>query len=63
MPLGPTSILTTKTKGQHLLARSPLVPQGTRPAFPTVEPSYQPLVPCYTQTAPNLNSATKGNGP
>jgi phospholipid/cholesterol/gamma-HCH transport system substrate-binding protein len=64
----PTSILTTKTKGQQLLARSPLVPQGTRPAFPSVEPSYQPLVPCYTQTLPNFNGPLSqgpadGNGP
>jgi hypothetical protein len=64
----PTSILTTKTKGQQLLGRSPLVPQGTRPAFPTEEPSYQPLVPCYTQTLPNFNGPLSqgpadGNGP
>jgi phospholipid/cholesterol/gamma-HCH transport system substrate-binding protein len=64
----PTSILGTKTKGQQLLGRSPLVPQGTRPAFPTVEPPYQPLVPCYKQALPNFNGPLSqgpadGNGP
>ncbi len=51
----PTSILGTTLKGQQLLARSPLAPQGTRPAYPSSEPPYQPLVPCYTQTLPNFN--------
>jgi phospholipid/cholesterol/gamma-HCH transport system substrate-binding protein len=41
--------------GQRLLAHAPLTPLGTRPAFPAQEPSYQPLVPCYTQALPNLN--------
>jgi phospholipid/cholesterol/gamma-HCH transport system substrate-binding protein len=64
----PTSILSTKTKGQQLLGRSPLVPQGTRPAFPTEEPPYQPLVPCYKQALPNFNGPLSqgpadGNGP
>jgi phospholipid/cholesterol/gamma-HCH transport system substrate-binding protein len=64
----PTSILTTKTKGQQLLGRSPLVPQGTRPAFPTEEPPYQPLAPCYKQALPNFNGPLSqgpadGNGP
>jgi phospholipid/cholesterol/gamma-HCH transport system substrate-binding protein len=64
----PTSILNTKTKGQQLLGRSPLVPQGTRPSFPTEEPPYRPLVPCYTQTLPNFNGPLSqgpadGNGP
>jgi hypothetical protein len=39
----------------NLLARSPLAPQGTRPAFPAEEPPYQPLVPCHTQALPNFN--------
>jgi phospholipid/cholesterol/gamma-HCH transport system substrate-binding protein len=51
----PTSILNTTLKGQQLLGRSPLPPQGTRPAYPTSEPPYQPLVPCYTQALPNFN--------
>ena len=64
----PTSILNTKTKGQQLIGRSPLVPQGTRPAFPTVEPPYQPLVPCYKQALPEFNGPLSqgpadGNGP
>jgi phospholipid/cholesterol/gamma-HCH transport system substrate-binding protein len=51
----PTSILDTKLKGQQLLGRSPLTPQGTRPAYPGTEPTYRPLVPCYKQTLPNFN--------
>jgi phospholipid/cholesterol/gamma-HCH transport system substrate-binding protein len=63
-----TSILGTKLKGQQLLARSPLAPQGTRPAFPTEEPPYQPLVPCYKQALPDFNGPLSqgpadGNGP
>jgi ABC-type transporter Mla subunit MlaD len=41
--------------GQQLLARSPLPPQGTRPAFPAEEPPYEPLVPCDTQSLPEFN--------
>jgi phospholipid/cholesterol/gamma-HCH transport system substrate-binding protein len=44
-----------KHGGLRLLGHTPLQPLGTRPAFPAEEPSYQPLVPCYTQTLPNLN--------
>jgi ABC-type transporter Mla subunit MlaD len=51
----PTSILGTNLKGLQLLTRSPLTPLGTRPAFPAEEPSYQPLVPCYTQKLPEFN--------
>jgi phospholipid/cholesterol/gamma-HCH transport system substrate-binding protein len=51
----PTSILGTKLSGQRLLGRSPLTPLGTRPAYPAEEPSYQTLVPCYTQAVPNFN--------
>jgi phospholipid/cholesterol/gamma-HCH transport system substrate-binding protein len=51
----PTSILGTTLKGQQLLGRSPLAPQGTRPAYPTSEPPYQPLIPCYTQALPDFN--------
>ncbi len=51
----PVSILGTKVQGLRLLARSPLAPQGTRPAYPAEEPPYQPLVPCYTQALPNFN--------
>jgi hypothetical protein len=45
----------TNLKGAQLLARSPLPPLGTRPAFPAEEPAYEPLVPCDTQALPNFN--------
>jgi phospholipid/cholesterol/gamma-HCH transport system substrate-binding protein len=51
----PTSLLGSKLKGAPLLARSPLPPQGTRPAFPAEEPPYEPLVPCDTQALPEFN--------
>ena len=51
----PTSIQGTTLKGERLLTHSPLTPLGTRPSFPTEEPSYQPLVPCYKQALPNFN--------
>ena len=38
-----------------LIARAPLGPEGTRPAFPAEEPPYKPMVPCYTQAVPNFN--------
>jgi ABC-type transporter Mla subunit MlaD len=46
---------STYSNSFQLLARSPLQPLGTRPAYPAQEPEYQPLVPCYTQTLPNFN--------
>jgi phospholipid/cholesterol/gamma-HCH transport system substrate-binding protein len=51
----PVSVLNTKIQGLHLLARAPLPPLGTRPAYPAEEPPYEPLVPCYTQALPNFN--------
>ena len=51
----PVSILGSKVKGLQLLARSPLPPQGTRPAYPAEEPPYKPLLPCYKQALPNFN--------
>ncbi|MCW3034111.1 MAG: phospholipid/cholesterol/gamma-HCH transport system substrate-binding protein [Solirubrobacteraceae bacterium] len=51
-----------KLDGLELLARSPLPPQGTRPAFPAEEPTYQPLVPCATQSLPDFNGPLS-NGP
>jgi len=51
----PTSIQGTKLKGLKLLAHASLPPLGTRPAFPAEEPPYKPLVPCYTQSAPEFN--------
>jgi len=52
---GPTSILGTKLQGLPLLAHAPLTPLGTRPAYPSQEPPYRPLVPCDTQAPPELN--------
>jgi ABC-type transporter Mla subunit MlaD len=51
----PTGIVGTSLTGGQLLARSPLTPLGTRPAFPGSEPPYQPKVPCYKQALPNFN--------
>jgi hypothetical protein len=51
----PVGIVGSSTKGLSLVARSPLHPLGTRPAIPTEEPAYKPLVPCYTQAVPNFN--------
>jgi phospholipid/cholesterol/gamma-HCH transport system substrate-binding protein len=52
----PVAISGASTKGGlSLIARAPLAPEGTRPAFPAEEPPYKPLVPCYTQAAPNIN--------
>ena len=52
----PVAIIGTSTKGGlSLIARAPLAPEGTRPAFPAEEPPYKPLVPCYTQAVPNFN--------
>jgi len=51
----PVGIVGSSAKGLSLVARSPLTPQGTRPAFPAEEPAYKPLVPCYTQAVPNFN--------
>ena len=41
--------------GLQLLAHASLQPEGTRPAFPSSEPAYKPLVPCYTQALPEFN--------
>jgi hypothetical protein len=49
------SVTGTNIQGLRLLAHSQLAPQGTRPAFPAVEPPYEPLVPCYTQALSNFN--------
>ena len=49
------SVGAKPASGLKLLARSPLPPQGTRPAFPAEEPPYKPLVPCYTQALPEFN--------
>jgi phospholipid/cholesterol/gamma-HCH transport system substrate-binding protein len=51
----PTSVLGTDLQGEKLLARSPLTPLGTRPAYPAEEPPYEPHVACDTQALPNFN--------
>jgi ABC-type transporter Mla subunit MlaD len=51
----PVGIVGRSAKGGTLVSRSPLTPEGTRPAFPAAEPPYKPLVPCYTQAVPNFN--------
>ena len=51
----PVSIVGNNLKGLRLLAHAPLPPLGTRPAYPSEEPPYKPLVPCYTQALPNFN--------
>ncbi len=43
------------TGGSTLVAQTRLAPEGTSPAFPTSEPPYKPLVPCYTQKLPEFN--------
>lgn len=48
--------------GLSLLARSPEQPLGTRPAFPSEEPPYEPLQPCYKQALPEFNGPLS-NGP
>jgi phospholipid/cholesterol/gamma-HCH transport system substrate-binding protein len=51
----PVGVQGSSAKGLSLVARSPLTPEGSRPAFPSEEPAYKPLVPCYTQAVPNFN--------
>jgi phospholipid/cholesterol/gamma-HCH transport system substrate-binding protein len=38
-------------------------PLGTRPARPGSKPPQVRTTPCYTQKAPDLNSAKTGGGP
>jgi ABC-type transporter Mla subunit MlaD len=51
----PTSILGTTLKGDEMLAHAPTKPLGTRPAYPSSEPPYEPLVQCDTQALPEFN--------
>jgi phospholipid/cholesterol/gamma-HCH transport system substrate-binding protein len=60
---GPTGLENTNLKGGHLLAHASLPPLGTRPAFPSSEPAYQPLVACSTQTVPNFNGPQSSGPP
>ncbi|MHB8491943.1 MAG: MlaD family protein [Solirubrobacteraceae bacterium] len=48
---------------EPLASRTALPPLGTRPRFPSTEPAYQPLVPCYKQALPNFNGPLAGPGP
>ncbi len=50
-----TIVGTTLRPGLKLLAHAQLTPEGTRPAFPASEPSYQPLVACEKQALPEFN--------
>jgi phospholipid/cholesterol/gamma-HCH transport system substrate-binding protein len=43
------------TTGSTLIAQARLAPEGTSPSFTGNEPSYKPLVPCYTQKLPEFN--------
>ncbi len=51
--------------GGSLYGNAVLPPQGTLPAFPSSgrAPALDGSVPCYTQSAPNLNSAVRGATP
>jgi ABC-type transporter Mla subunit MlaD len=53
----PASIIGSTKNAQQLklIAHAVLHPEGTKPSFPTSEPPYKPLVPCYTQQVPNFN--------
>jgi ABC-type transporter Mla subunit MlaD len=60
--------VTTGGKKLPLLAHTSQPPLGTRPAFPSSEPPYKPLVPCYTQTPQDFNGPlaqgpADGSGP
>jgi phospholipid/cholesterol/gamma-HCH transport system substrate-binding protein len=51
-----TGVIGSSATGlSELLARSPLPPQGTRPAFPGSEPPYEPKAQCSKQALPNFN--------
>ena len=63
---GSDSLQTAPLHGSGPLYGNAVLPvAGTFPAFPTAgaSPAVNGNVPCYTQTAPDLNSATKGTGP
>jgi hypothetical protein len=57
-------VVGSPTSGRklQLLAHTSLTPLGTSPAFPTTEPPYKPLVPCYTQAPQELNGP-RSHGP
>ncbi|MGH2835445.1 MAG: MlaD family protein [Solirubrobacteraceae bacterium] len=60
---GANQIQTQTLSGAGALYGNSVLPVlGTFPSFPAVNtaPPLKPNVPCYTQTAPDLNSASKG---
>jgi phospholipid/cholesterol/gamma-HCH transport system substrate-binding protein len=62
---GANQIQTPPLSGAGALYGNSVLPVlGTFPAFPSnTAPALDPKVPCYTQTPPDLNSASRGNGP
>jgi virulence factor Mce-like protein len=63
---GATGIKTQATPAAGSLYGNAVLPAlGTFPSFPSGDkaPALRSSVPCYTQTAPDLNSATQGQGP
>ncbi len=50
-----TLVGSTSAAPEVLVARSALAPLGSSPRFPTSEPAYQPLQPCYKQALPQFN--------
>lgn len=62
---GANQIQTQPLSGAGALYGNSVLPVlGSFPSFPSAgRPALRSTVPCYTQTAPNLNGATKGNGP
>lgn len=51
----PANVIGSNFKGLKLIARAPLAPQGTRPAFPGTEPAYNSQNQCYKQVLPEFN--------
>jgi phospholipid/cholesterol/gamma-HCH transport system substrate-binding protein len=63
---GATQLQTQPLKPAGALYGNAVLPVlGTFPSWPSSgkAPKLNSSVPCYTQTAPNLNSAKRGNGP
>jgi ABC-type transporter Mla subunit MlaD len=68
---GGTNLLSTGNSGTgpqggsgpQLFGNFPLQPIGSRPARPATKPPYNRKKACYTNTRPDLNSATVGGGP
>jgi virulence factor Mce-like protein len=63
---GATQITTSTLPGAGALYGNAVLPVlGTFPSFPSSgkAPTLRSNVPCYTQTAPDLNSSTQGQGP